>query len=93
MSERLLESIIESAYAYRSMDKPIDVAILAFVSASVVPVSVDEIVSALPWKKTEVYERLTVLHSKRIVEKGERVRIASVGGRIALDWGSKIKMT
>lgn len=88
---KLLESIIESAYAYKSMEKPIDVAILAFVHASILPVTVDEIVKALPWGKTEIYERLTVLHSKRIVEKGEKVKVASVGGRIVLDWASKIK--
>lgn len=90
---KLLESIIDSAYAYKSMDKPIDTAILAFVHASVLPVTVEEIVKGLPWGKTEIYERLTVLHSKRIVEKGEKVKIASVGGRIVLDWASKIKTT
>ena len=92
MQDKILESIIDSAYAYKSMDRPIDVAILAFVHGSPVPPTVEEIVSALPWGKTEVYERLTWLHSKRIVDKGERVKIASVGGRIVLDWVSKIKI-
>lgn len=92
MQDKILESIIDSAYAYKSMDRPIDVAILAFVHASPAPPTVEEIVSALPWGKTEVYERLTLLHSKRIVDKGERVKVASVGGRIVLDWVSKIRI-
>ena len=89
--DKLLESVIQSAHAYKSMDKPIDTAILAFVHASVLPVTVEEIVKALPWGKTEIYERLTILHSKRIIDKGEKVKVASVGGRIVLDWASKIK--
>ncbi len=96
MLDKLLESIIDSAHAYKGnkdISKPIDVAILAFVHGSMLPVTVDDIVKALPWAKTEVYERLTWLHSKRIIDKGEKVKVASVGGRIVLDWASKIKTT
>ncbi len=66
------ERLVGIAGAFHGKDKPIDICIVAAVHGSG-GMTVAELEKVLPWKKTELYERIPILNQQRLVRGKEKL--------------------